>query len=50
VQNIQTPFKITRMKNGEMSAQRFLKTVEYNVGVGDQMFTPPALQWDKTKK
>jgi hypothetical protein len=49
VQNVQTPFKITRMKNGEIAAQRFLKTVTYNVGVGDQMFTPPVLQYDRKK-
>jgi hypothetical protein len=50
VQNVQTPFKITRMKNGEISSQRFLKTVAYNVGVGDQMFVPPVPQYDKKKK
>jgi hypothetical protein len=47
---VQTPFKITRMKNGEISSQRFLKTVAYNVGVGDQMFVPPVPQYDKKKK
>jgi hypothetical protein len=37
------------MKNGEIAAQRFLKTVTYNIGVGDQMFTPPVLQYDRKK-
>jgi hypothetical protein len=50
IQNVQTPFKITRMKNGEISSQRFLKNVAYNVGVGDLPFTPPVLQFDKRKK
>ena len=49
VQNVLTAFRITRMKNGEISSQRFLKTVEYNIGVGDKPFTAPAIK-DKAKK
>ena len=49
VQNVQTPFKVTRMKNGEIASQRFMKTVDYNLGVGDQMFTPPVIK-GKAKK
>jgi hypothetical protein len=50
IQNVQTPFKITRMKNGEISSQRFLKTVEYNIGIGDRPFTPPVIRDSKRKK
>lgn len=50
VQGIQTPFKITRMKNGEMNSQRFLKTVAYNSGVGNNIFLPPDLNYDRNKK
>jgi hypothetical protein len=50
IQGIQTPFKITRMKNGEMSSQRFLKAVAYNVGVGNNIFLPPELNFDRNKK
>ena len=49
-QNVQTPFRITRMKNGEISSQRFLKTVEYNTGIGDRPFAPPALNEGQKKK
>ena len=50
VQNVQTPFKVTRMKNGEIASQRFMKTVDYNLGVGDQIFTPPVIKDGKKKK
>ena len=50
VQNVLTPFRITRMKNGEIASQRFLKTVEYNIGVGDRPFTAPAIRDEKRKK
>lgn len=49
VQNIATPFKVTRMKNGEITSQRFLKSVAYNVGVGNTIFLPPDLTPTKTK-
>lgn len=38
VQGIMTPFSITRFYNGDMSAQRFLHTVKYNQGLGDDLF------------
>jgi hypothetical protein len=50
VQGIMTPFKLTRMKQGEMISQTFIKTVEYNTGLGNSMFMPPPLQYDKMKK
>jgi hypothetical protein len=49
VQNVLTAFRITRMKNGEISSQRFLKTVEYNLSIGDRPFTPPPLNDSKKK-
>jgi hypothetical protein len=33
-----------------MSSQRFLKTVAYNVGVGNNIFLPPDLSYDRNKK
>ncbi len=50
VQGIMTPFTITRKKNGDITAQRFLRSVAYNVGIGDAKFTPPQLKYDKMKK
>ena len=41
VQGIQTPHVITRMKNDEMVAQRFLTKVVYNQGFPDSLFVPP---------
>lgn len=41
VQGIQTPFVVTRSKNGEMIAQRFLSKVTYNQGLADSFFIPP---------
>jgi hypothetical protein len=38
IQGIATPFLYTRTKNGQMSGQRFYKSVTYNAGVGDRMF------------
>jgi hypothetical protein len=45
-----TPFKLTRIKQDETVSQVFIKTVEYNTGLGNAMFVPPPLQYDKTKK
>jgi hypothetical protein len=50
VQGIMTPFKLTRIKQDETVSQVFIKTVEYNTGLGNAMFVPPPLQYDKTKK
>ena len=38
VQGIMTPFDVTRFYNGDMSNQRFLKTVSYNQGLSDNLF------------
>jgi hypothetical protein len=38
VQDIMTPFSVTRFLNGEMSNQRFLNSVTYNSGVSDSLF------------
>jgi hypothetical protein len=38
------------MKNGEMNSQRFLKSVAYNTGVGNNIFLPPELNFDRNKK
>jgi hypothetical protein len=37
-EGIMTPYSITRFYNGEMSAQRFLSTVNYNQNLADSMF------------
>ena len=41
IQGIQTPLVLTRMKNDEMIAQRFLTKVSYNQGLADSFFVPP---------
>lgn len=41
IQGIQTPFVVTRLKNDEMTAQRFLTKVTYNQGLQDSFFVPP---------
>jgi hypothetical protein len=50
VQGIMTPYTITRKKNGDITAQRFLRSVEYNVGIGDAKFAAPKLDYDRNKK
>lgn len=40
-QGIQTPYVITRVKNDDMTAQRFLSKVTYNQGLQDSFFIPP---------
>jgi hypothetical protein len=42
VQNIMTPFDVTRMYNGEMAAQSFLTSASYNQPVNDSLFDPHA--------
>ena len=49
VQGISTPYLITRTMNGEMVSQRFLRTVIYNVGVGDAVFQPAAVKLSQKK-
>jgi hypothetical protein len=43
VQNIMTPFGVTRMYNGEMSAQSFLTSASYNQPLSDSLFDPHAV-------
>ena len=40
VGEVMTPFDVTRMFNGEMSAQSFLTSASYNQGVSDGLFDP----------
>jgi len=40
VQNIMTPFDVTRFYNGDMSAQSFMTTASYNQGLNDSLFDP----------
>ena len=40
-QGIQTPHVITRLKDDEMIAQRFLTKVSYNQSLADTLFIPP---------
>ncbi len=42
VQGIMTPHTITRFYNGDMSSQRFLTSVSYNLGINDSQFNPAA--------
>lgn len=43
VQNIMTPFDVTRMYNSEMAAQSFLTSASYNQPVNDSLFDPRAV-------
>jgi len=49
-QGISSPHVITRQKNGEMSSQRFIRTVSYNLGLNDSEFAPPPITYNKMKK
>ena len=42
VQNIMTPFDVTRIYNGEMAAQSFLTSASYNQPVSNNLFDPHA--------
>jgi hypothetical protein len=42
IQNIMTPFNVTRMFNGEMSAQTFVTNAAYNQNLSDSLFDPSA--------
>jgi hypothetical protein len=50
IQGIQTPFQITRSRNGEIFGQKFLTSMTYNPGLGDSEFAIPAINYDRTKK
>jgi len=38
VQGVMTPFDVTRFYNGDMSSQRFMKSVTYNKGLSESLF------------
>jgi hypothetical protein len=40
IQGLPTAFMITRYKNGDMTGQRYYVKVQYNVGIGNDMFDP----------
>jgi hypothetical protein len=40
VQGLPTPFAITRYHNGEMTAQTFITSVQYNSGLSQDLFNP----------
>jgi hypothetical protein len=42
VGDVMMPFDVTRLFNGEMSAQSFLTSASYNQGVSDALFDPQA--------
>jgi len=37
-QGINTPHSITRIYNGDMASQRFIRSVSYNLGLADSLF------------
>jgi hypothetical protein len=47
VQGIATPLSVTRTKNGDMSNQRFLSSVQYNQNLPDELFDPNAVKLGK---
>jgi hypothetical protein len=50
VQGVNTPFTITRKRNGEMSSQRFITRCVYNSGVPDSLFTATVTYDPEAKK
>jgi hypothetical protein len=49
VQGIMTPHSVTRTKNGDMTNQRFISEVQYNVPIADSMFDA-AVTYDPYKR
>jgi hypothetical protein len=49
VQDVMTPFSITRFYNGDMSAQRFLTSVIYNKNLSDSLFSA-SITYDPNKQ
>jgi hypothetical protein len=49
VQGIMTPHSVTRTKNGDMTNQRFMSEVQYNVPIADTMFNA-AVTYDPYKR
>ncbi len=47
---IPTPLKITRLHNGDMTAQRYVDKVVYNTGLGGDLFDPDRPLAEKTGK
>jgi hypothetical protein len=43
VQGFPTPFTVTRYHNGDMTEQRFILNVDYNVGLDPGLFDPTAV-------
>jgi hypothetical protein len=50
VQGIMTPHSISRTRNGEMTNQRFIHSVAYNLGLAASLFEPPAATPKPAKK
>jgi len=50
IQGINTPFVNTRMLNGEMTSQLFVRSVSYNTGVDSAKFNVKALNYNKLKR
>src|SRR6266568_5030159 len=49
IQGVMTPFDITRLFNGEMSAQFFLTNVSYNRALDDSLFDPVVTSHSKQR-
>lgn len=49
IQGILTPFDVTRMYNGDMSAQSFLTAASYNETLNPELFDPQAVWKNKHK-
>lgn len=49
-QGVMTAHLITRQRNDVVVSQRFLRSVRYNVGVGQAIFNPGPVNYDKLKK
>jgi len=50
IQGVMTPFRLTLMRQGEIASESFLSKVEYNVGLGNSLFTVPEVNWNSKKK
>jgi hypothetical protein len=50
IQGVQTPFQITRSRNGQVFGEKFLTSITYNPGLGDTEFKVPEINYDRTKK
>ncbi len=50
VQGIQTPFSTVRNRNGEMTNQRFITAVSYNVGLAPTLFETKGITYNPGKQ